>query len=419
MALVAWFNGRYGANLNDKDLRKAAKFEGDELERNELEEFLHEKASAAIAGVDLDPAREFLLEDWGRRTLGGWAYHKFGVAIDPSTWAGVVRPEIVRKLQDQARELYNRKEAEFPVRVGLTRFLAERAQGQQSPRYDRDGLAAWASDRFGVYIDPEEIRSKLRPEIEAMLLDIAHREYRGGKIAEELDRRIEEVYGPPETASTRTPDARGADELAEWAHAEFGAEVTAEGLRTIGRAEARRKLIDALDARFRPEMREMEKVLVLQILDQSWMEHLRTMDHLRSSVGLRGYAQVDPKVEYKREGMKIFEEMWSGVSDKVTDLVFRMEQLDPDFLSYLGARWQLDRAQAIHRAPEPEVAAVAGGVRAAQDAAIEANQSPTETKKEPVRNLGKKVGRNDPCPCGSGKKFKACHMKKEGSSDPF
>ncbi len=111
----------------------------------------------------------------------------------------------------------------------------------------------------------------------------------------------------------------------------------------------------------------MEKVLVLQILDQSWMEHLRTMDHLRSSVGLRGYAQVDPKVEYKREGMKIFEEMWTGVSDKVTDLVFRMEQFDPDFLSYLGSRWQLDRAQAIHQAPEPEVAAVAGGVRAEQE----------------------------------------------------
>jgi preprotein translocase subunit SecA len=117
--------------------------------------------------------------------------------------------------------------------------------------------------------------------------------------------------------------------------------------------------------------------------------------------------------------MKIFEEMWSGVSDKVTDLVFRMEQLDPDFLSYLGSRWQLDRAQAIHQAPEPEVAAVAGGVRAAQDAAIETNQSPTETKKEPVRNTGRKVGRNDPCPCGSGKKFKACHMNKAGQADLF
>ena len=61
------------------------------------------------------------------------------------------------------------------------------------------------------------------------------------------------------------------------------------------------------------------------------MEHLRAMDHLRSSIGLQGYAQVDPKVEYKREGMKIFSEMWTGVSDKVTDLVFRVEQLRPRF----------------------------------------------------------------------------------------
>ena len=420
-ALAAWYNGRYEAHLKDKDLRKFAKYDGDEFvfDRIGLEDFLSEKASASIAAVDLDPAREFLLEDWGKRTLAGWAYHKFGVAIDPAGWANVGKGEIVRKLQEQARQLYDRKEAEFPVRVGLTRFLAERSQGQQSPRYDRDGLAAWATDRFGVYIDPEEIRSKLRPEIEALLLDVAHRQYPGGKLAQELDRRIDEVYGPPETASTRSPDAKAAADLAEWAGSEFGAEVTAEGLQTIGRTGARRRLVDALDARHRPEMREMEKVLVLQILDQSWMEHLRTMDHLRSSVGLRGYAQVDPKVEYKREGMKIFEEMWSGVSDKVTDLVFKMEQLDPDFLSYLGSRWQLDRAQAIHRAPEPEVAAVAGGVRAAQDAAIAADQSPTEAKKEPVRNLGKKVGRNDPCPCGSGKKFKACCMRKEGHADPF
>ena len=417
-ALAAWYNGRYNANLKDKDLRKAANFDGDELDRNALEEFLHEKASAAINAVELEPARELLLEDWGRRTLAGWAYHKFGVALDPAGWAGIGKGEIVNRLQEQARQLYDRKEAEFPVRVGLTRFLAERAQGQQSPRYDRDGLAAWATERFGVYIDPEEIRAKLRPEIEALLLDVAHREYPGGKLAKELDRRIEEVYGPTEAASARTPDAKAAAELAEWALEEFGAEVTADELSSMTRVDARRKLVDALDSRHRPEMREMEKVLVLQILDQSWMEHLRTMDHLRSSVGLRGYAQVDPKVEYKREGMKIFEEMWSGVSDKVTDLVFRMEQLDPDFLSYLGSRWQLDRAQAIHQAPEPEVAAVAGGVRAAQDAAIEANQS-GETKREPVRNLGRKVGRNDPCPCGSGKKFKACHMKKEGSADLF
>ena len=165
----------------------------------------------------------------------------------------------------------------------------------------------------------------------------------------------------------------------------------------------------------------MEKVLVLQILDSSWMEHLRAMDHLRSSVGLRGYAQVDPKVEYKREGMKLFEEMWSGVGDKVTDLVFRMEQVDPDYLAYLGARWQLDRARTIHDAPPTEVAAAAApvsGVRAQQEAAIAASQHAGQ-KHEPLRKTGKKVGRNDPCPCGSGKKFKACCMRKGASADPF
>ena len=416
-ALAAWYNARYNASLKDKDLRKAAKHEGDDLDRHALEDFLAEKAHAAIAGVEIEPAREFLLEDWGRRTLAGWAYHKFGVALDPAGWAGIAKGEIVRRLQEQARQLYDRKEAEFPVRVGLTRFLAERSQGQQSPRYDRDGLASWASDRFGVYIDPEEVRSKLRPEIEALLLDVAHREYGGGKLARQLDQHILDAYGP--AGSEHPASAKDTAALSGWAIEHLDAGFTGERLHAMSRQEARKTLVDALDAKYRPEMREMEKVLVLQILDQSWMEHLRTMDHLRSSVGLRGYAQVDPKVEYKREGMKIFEEMWSGVSDKVTDLVFKMEQLDPDFLSYLGSRWQLDRAQAIHQAPEPEVASVAGGVRAAQDAAIATDQAPTERKLEPVRNTGRKVGRNDPCPCGSGKKFKACHMKTQGQADPF
>ena len=180
-------------------------------------------------------------------------------------------------------------------------------------------------------------------------------------------------------------------------------------------------MLNALDARHRPEMREMEKAVLLQILDSSWMEHLRTMDHLRSSIGLQGYAQIDPKVEYKREGMRIFGEMWNGIGDRVTDLIFRVEQFDPEFLDDLGSRWQLDRAQTIHQQAESQLAAhpSSGGVRRQQDAAIAASERSTEKKREPVRNVGKKVGRNDLCPCGSGKKFKACCMRKQSMADPF
>ncbi len=166
----------------------------------------------------------------------------------------------------------------------------------------------------------------------------------------------------------------------------------------------------------------MEKAVLLQILDSSWMEHLRAMDHLRSSIGLQGYAQIDPKVEYKREGMRIFAEMWNAGADRVTDLIFRVEHFDPEFLDYLGSRYnKLDRAQTIHQ--QAGLAARRGtglgGVRQQQEAAIAGSQQSTEKKREPVRNIGKKVGRNDPCPCGSGKKFKACCMRKHSACRPL
>ncbi len=422
-SLSGWANNRYSLNLKDKDLRKFARYEGGEfeLDRAGLEDFLVEKAIHTITTVDLSPAREFLKEDWGRRSLAGWVHHKLGLAIEPSDWASLSKAEVVRKLQEQARELYIRKEAEFPVQVGLTRYLAERSQNA-SPRYDREGLAVWASERFRTAIDPEELRPMLRPEIETLLLEVARKHYVGGKLAQELDRLVDAAYGPEPDEDDRyrpSPDVKGLTELSNWARSELGVETTVDELKTKSRSDARLELINALDARHRPEMREMEKVLVLQILDSSWMEHLRAMDHLRSSVGLQGYAQVDPKVEYKRVGMRIFSEMWTGISDKVTDLIFRVEQFDPEFLSYLGSRWQLDRAQSIHQAPSSELSAAApvSGVRAQQEAAIAASQQSSEKKQEPVRNVGKKVGRNDPCPCGSGKKFKACCMRKEAAAD--
>jgi preprotein translocase subunit SecA len=425
VAMASWVNSRYGLILKDKDLRRFSRPDAEDLERDsgrtELEAFLTEKAVSAIREVDLSPAREFLQDDWGRRTLAGWVHHKFGLALEPASWEKLSPAEVTRQIQSEARAFYARKEAEFPVRVALNRFLAERAAGQ-SPRYDREGLAAWASQRYHTIIDVEDLRTRLRPEIEAMLLEIAHQNYAGARLADELDQKLEAAFGPAhdDPKLRMPPNLDALRDLAAWGHEAFGVETTPDELAELGPADARLKLVDALDAKHRPEMREMEKVVVLQILDASWMEHLRAMDHLRSSVGLRGYAQVDPKVEYKREGMKLFEEMWTGVSDKVTDLVFRMEHFDPDFLSYLGARWQLDRARSIHESPASEMALAADGssVRSQQEAAIAGSQK-GERKPEPVRNIGKKVGRNDPCPCGSGKKFKNCCMRKGSNATPL
>jgi preprotein translocase subunit SecA len=158
----------------------------------------------------------------------------------------------------------------------------------------------------------------------------------------------------------------------------------------------------AVEDYYRPEIRRMERALILQILDAAWKDHLLAMDHLRSSVGLRGYAQVDPKVEYKREGMRTFEIMWTSIGERVTDLIFRMEQLDEDFV---GSTWV--EGEAIHEeAPSPSE------ISEQQQAAIDGSQG--DRKIEPIRNRDEHVGRNDPCPCKSGKKFKNCCMHKGG-----
>ncbi|MGE3819918.1 MAG: SEC-C metal-binding domain-containing protein, partial [Isosphaeraceae bacterium] len=379
--------------------------------------------------VDFSEARVFLTEDFGRRSLAGWVHQKFGLALDPGDWTGLSKADVIRRIQDATRSLYTQKEIEFPVRVGMSRFLQERTAGQAA-RYDREGLARWASERFQTVIDAEELRPLLRPEIESLLLDVARKQYQGEALTRTLNEKLDAAFGPKPTTAKHPQTSPSVNDqalvdLAAFARLELDFETTGEALGALGRNEARQVLLKALDTRHRPEMREMEKVLLLQFVDSSWMEHLRAMDHLRSSIGLQGYAQIDPKVEYKREGMKIFTAMWEGISDKVTDLVFRVEQFDPDFLSYLGARWQLDRAQTIHQSAPSELATAAapaaGSVRAQQDAAIAASQhqGEGETKREPVRNTGRKVGRNDPCPCGSGKKFKACCMRKEASSDLF
>src|SRR5262249_34425885 len=89
---------------------------------------------------------------------------------------------------------------------------------------------------------------------------------------------------------------------------------------------ARQVLWNAFDERYRPEMRSMERNLILDRLDSSSKNHLYTTEPLPSGIGLVSYAQVDPKTEYKRQGMKEFDSMWDGIADKVTDSVFRMEE---------------------------------------------------------------------------------------------
>jgi preprotein translocase subunit SecA len=126
------------------------------------------------------------------------------------------------------------------------------------------------------------------------------------------------------------------------------------------------------------------------------------MDHLRSGIGLVSYAQVDPKTEYKREGMKAFDQMWEGLQDRITDAVFRMEEEEGfQEFSYVAVHEEAPRF--ADAGPRPEDG-------------MTTNAPAGDKKPEPIRNTKDRVGRNDPCPCGSGKKYKNCHMRQEAAN---
>ncbi|MGH8126806.1 MAG: preprotein translocase subunit SecA [Gammaproteobacteria bacterium] len=148
-------------------------------------------------------------------------------------------------------------------------------------------------------------------------------------------------------------------------------------------------------------MRQFEKAVSLQMLDQLWKEHLAAMDHLRQGIHLRGYAQQDPKQAYKREAFSMFTEMMERYKLEVTNMLARVEvEGSADVEAVEAERRRAGQAQYEYQ--HADAAAAAGGAEQGGDAAA----APPE---EPFVRSGRKVGRNEPCPCGSGLKYKNCH----------
>jgi preprotein translocase subunit SecA len=311
--------------------------------RDGIAEFLQEKVRAAIERVDLSEGARFLDPDFGFRSACGWTEWRFGVRLSPDDVAAFER---VATDVDAFR-----------------RLVRERARQAYAAR-----------------------------EVEyPVMVGLAH-------------------------FSGRLPDgSRGIDlgGLLAWARDRFGAEIDADTLPAGDLESLRTALLDASRRRHeagddpRDEMKRMERAVLLQILDNSWKDHLLAMDHLRSSVGLRGYAQVDPKVEYKREGMRTFDLMWKGIEERVVDIVYRIEQVEDDALR---STWR--ETAAIHAEAAPAVASLPAAADAATPRGVESGQE--QAAPEPIRNMARKVGRNDPCPCGSGRKFKNCCGKSSG-----
>jgi preprotein translocase subunit SecA len=188
---------------------------------------------------------------------------------------------------------------------------------------------------------------------------------------------------------------------------------------------------DALDAYDRREselgeelMRYLERQVLLQIIDNRWREHLYEMDYLREGIHLRGFAQIDPLVAYKNEGFSMFQELMAGVWEEFTRVMFHLEvNIEPAEAEEMFAAEERQRQVAYEGGGGAEQPSAIGEARAAADAggAEPAAAAPTPASTggngagegvnpaTVVKTDQEKIGRNDPCWCGSGKKYKKCH----------
>jgi preprotein translocase subunit SecA len=241
-------------------------------------------------------------------------------------------------------------------------------------------------------LEYDDVMNKQREAIYSLRRDILHgregREYvvsAGEEILEFL-------------VDTHLPEREGKD--SEWNEAELNAELfnffaldagsAGIDLREASRDEIRERLLQAVRSKFEEKetllgaevMALHIRYLLLQVIDQQWKDHLLMLDHLKEGIGLRGYGQRNPLIEYKKESFELFREMMERIQDRVVQFVWKAE---------FSAESQ----------PRRQVAAPPR-----QDFSYSA---PPKEAPQPVKRQGKKVGRNDPCPCGSGKKYKKCH----------
>jgi len=195
----------------------------------------------------------------------------------------------------------------------------------------------------------------------------------------------------PEDAYADTWDLTG---LRDALAAKFSYRLIDTDAHTLSREEFRDKLWDALKKSYedkeqevgRELMAHLEKVFMLQAVDQQWKDHLLAMDHLKEGIGLRGYGQKDPLIEYKKEGFDMFEEMKLRIVETTVENLFRVR----------AAKGQEEEIERRQKRQLTQLNFIGAGDAAAAPAPIHSE---------------KKAGRNDPCPCGSGKKYKKCHGK--------
>ncbi len=259
-------------------------------------------------------------------------------------------------------------------------------------------------------LEYDEVMDQQRKTIYILRQNVLEGKYLREYVIQMMEDSIKEMVAFAYDTKSSKNDEENPFDLEAWFKQKFGLTIDLNEVEEKTRKNVEEFLIkkaqEAYEAKEntvgKGNMEKIAQVLLLEKIDTKWKDHLYAMDHLRSGIGLRGYAQVDPRIEYKREALGMFESMNLSIRDDVTDLIFKLQ---------VGE--EVERKNIWH--PDHYVHQEVTGLEKIQEspAAVSMQSSSVnseeqvERKIEPIK-VGVKVGRNQPCPCGSGRKYKQC-----------
>ena len=345
--------------------------------KNQSPEDIQEELTAAaceqIEKRDCSQLIEFLKEDFAARTLADWARAKFDIQLQIAQIKDAKAGEIQQLLFEKTAAKYKQREIEYPVEFAMNMVF-----GPQVPNvYAFEALAEWANKKYNAGLSVERVQNTKPQLLHKQLLEFSTRFNNG-----DMDRELADKIAKLNTS-----------ELVKWANDRFEASLTEDELGDG--PEVKNRLTELGREYLRKELSDLERYVLLQVYDGTWKDHLYAMDHLKESIWTRSFAERDPKIEYKREGFRMFNQMLETIEDRVTDIIFKVR---------LSAAERARSVWRVSQTSHDEVGQFALAER--QRAAAQAPQGEQTVRQ--IRLEHPKVGRNDPCPCGSGKKYKKC-----------
>ncbi len=358
--------------------------EATSLSREEIVVRIEKAAEQKILAMDLAPLDPYLVPAHAQEELATWAKSKFEIPCEANDFDEIEAVDAVDLVMDRAMEVYSIREREYPIE-----FMIDMTgvRMQQDPAKAIEGFCRWVKLKYELDWTPQSLPSNNPEDLKKFLLEEANR-WDEERFERRSQRIVDESNGDID-GWLRENMQFGLTDSEKEQVIENPVAVTTSKIKQVQRAE----------------LAQLERSVLLQIFDGVWKDHLYQMDQAKESIGFRSFSQLDPRIEYKREGARLFDEMFEHIQDRVSDLVFKARmQVSMPPAQQPPNQQQQPPAQAQQKtqgqtAPAKPKAAEQS-IRAASEAAKSAGGG-TMT-----------VGRNEPCPCGSGKKYKKCCGKK-------